>query len=147
MLYLLSEEKEQVDFHTKVKYLYNSGFSKRAVGYLENTGKRYAFLSFTYGLLLPEEYIDPYKVERLGAKKEELWAVMVGIQISNLVEMGESICLLYSEGLYGKLEDIIRKGYRIKDPIKNFGSNELKILKLEEMIKGEVENRLKGRID
>lgn len=142
VFYLLSEDKEQEDYYTKAKYLFRSKFNSRAVSYLEVTGKRYAFLSISNGLIMPEEYLNPYKVEVLSAKGMDLWAVLVGMQLNEILGDGEEVCLLYSDERYKKLEEMLERGYKVRKPIKNFSGSRLKILKLEEMIRDEIENRI-----
>ena len=142
MLFLLSESSSQVTYKTRVKYLYSSEFNQLASNYLSQTGKKFYYLSFTHGLLSPEEEIEPYSVKRLSGASKDFWALLVEIQIMDIFGKPGKVCLLYSEDCYGNLEKRLRKYYTLYSPIKNFSSNKLKILWLSGIIQREIEYRL-----
>lgn len=144
MLYLLDEIQAQVDFTTKAKYLYNSEFHSLASGYLDQTGKNYAYLSYTHGLIDPEEDLSPYPLKKLSLGYGGLWTLMVYVQIAKRVEDFGKICLLYSGRKYKSLENLLEENYALYKPFEGLSNNKLKVSWINDIIKNEIESRLKN---
>ena len=124
-LYLLSEEKDQEDFRTKAKYLYKSYFNMRSSRYLDSEGLDYLYLSFTHGILSPEEEVDPYNTKKIRDSK--MWGLLAFSMMQEYLEGKDEIILFYSGNSYQELEENLKEdGKSIIAPIKNFTRVNLK---------------------
>lgn len=126
-LYVLKEEVSQVDYKTKVKYLYTSEVNRQIVNLVNNF--EYVYLSNNFGVLNCNEEIEPYKVKLLNITNRKTWVLLTSELIHRICqERGlDSICFMFS----GEYEDLKKKlnwfGYAIEQPLKLFRSSEMKL--------------------
>ena len=106
------------------KDLYISPWFQKAKRYVEALEARWAILSAEYGLLSPEEPIEPYDttLNSMPIKERREWATRVIEQVMELDLPGESVVLLagakYREFLLPLLEE---KGLAVEVPMRGLG--------------------------
>lgn len=128
VLFLLKEEINQENFKTKVKHIYTSEINRNIVTLLESKYRDFVYLSHNYGVLLPDDEIEPYKVKPLTNRN--IWSLLTAEYVNRYCREKEynEICLMYSGEFYQSLENNLKKyGYAIDQPMKNFRTNELKL--------------------
>ncbi len=121
-LFLLSEEEKQEEFETEARYLYKSKFNLRAFHYLDLKEAPYLYLSYTHGVLRPDERIKPYLYKKsLSKEGNKVWSLVANEMLCEYLDGVDSIFLFYSGNRYSVLEDVlVSRGYSIISPIRNY---------------------------
>ncbi len=81
------------------KDLYTSAWFRAARRFAESNSERWFILSAEYGLLSPEDLIDPYErtLNRMGVKERRAWAMQVCEKMEQNVERGSHVIVLAGE--------------------------------------------------
>jgi hypothetical protein len=144
-LYLLREDVRQVDFKTKVKYLYDTGLNSKIVTLIEANKDPYMYLSSKYGVLYPDDIIEPYKVILHDFNTKRIWDICSGELIARKARELEinHICFLMFGEYFKGMEKLLEKlGYKVSSPLKYFRTMELRIKWVEENIINNICNKL-----
>jgi hypothetical protein len=139
-LYILKEEFSQVDYPTKVKYLYTSEVNKQLLTLTHN--KEVVYLSNNFGILYPNNIQEPYKV--LPLKNRKLWVLLTSEMIHRICTEKNitTISLLFSgdfEDLKKRLTDL---NYCLEQPLQFFRTNKLRLF----WINNEILNNIVKRV-
>lgn len=143
-LYLLKEEAIQVNYKTKAKYLYKSEFINKVVTYFDLIGVKYLFISNNYGILEPNQLIEPYNIKDLKSNSLKMWTLLTYQLIDRYMKENDlkSIICIYSGNKYNKLENMLKEEYEIETPIKYYVSKDLKLKWINDIIIKNINNRL-----
>ncbi len=134
-LFLLSEEEKQEEFETEARYLYKSKFNLRMFHYLDSKEATYLYLSYTHGVLRPEERIKSYQYKKsLSKESKKIWSLVANGMLCEYLEDVESVFLFYSGNRYKALEDLlVVRGFQIISPIRNYNAK-MRLTWLEHII-------------
>jgi len=103
------------------KDLYISSLFKKSRSFAESKCEKWFILSAKYGLLLPEQFVEPYNetLKSYGVKERAEWAEFVFQDISKHINPGDKIIFLagncYRQFLIPKLQAM---GIQIEVPMK-----------------------------
>ena len=103
------------------KDLYNSSLFKKSKSFVESKCDKWFILSAKYGLLLPEQVVEPYNetLKSYSVKERAIWAESVFEDISKHINSGDKIIFLagncYGQFLIPKLQAM---GIQIEVPMK-----------------------------
>lgn len=115
---------QKLDHPAPAKDLYISQWFTRARHYAELISDRWYILSAKYGLLEPNQLIEPYNLTLNTMRKAErvTWATGVWLQILRQEHPSETILMLagkhYRDPLAGYLKS---KGYTVNVPMEGLG--------------------------
>jgi hypothetical protein len=78
-IYLVSCVKRKLDCRAPAKDMYTSDWFKKARTYVESSGCPWFILSAKYGLLRPDELIDPYEqtLRKMRSSERRAWTTGV----------------------------------------------------------------------
>ena len=118
--------KGKRDNPSMAKDLYTSSLFKKARHYVEGRFDKWFILSAQYGLLDPEEVVEPYEktLNNMGTVERKIWSNEVYDQIQNKLPGSQNHSLYffvvkkYRDYLIPKLE---RDGYQIEVPLRHLG--------------------------
>lgn len=103
------------------KDLYISSLFKKSKSFVESKCDKWFILSAKYGLLLPEQVVEPYNetLKSYSVKERAIWAESVFEDISKHINSGDKIIFLagncYGQFLIPKLQAM---GIQIEVPMK-----------------------------
>lgn len=109
MIFLVACVGEKLERRAPAKELYISSWFKKARRFVEDAGQPWYILSALYGLVPPDEEIDPYEqtLNKMTKRERDTWAENVQRSLDE-VEITTVIFLAgvrYREGLTDYLED------------------------------------------
>jgi hypothetical protein len=128
-LYILKEEINQEPYKTKVRFLYTSEVNQHLVYYVETQRGDFRYLSNTFGLLHPNEDLDPYKVQLLNYQNRKTWSLLTAELINReCLELGFKTLTFLLSDKYDELESRLEWfGYEILKPIHHLKTSKMKI--------------------
>jgi hypothetical protein len=112
--------------------LYTSPWFKKACAYVESQGWPWLILSARYGLVKPEQVIEPYNLtlNRLSQKARGAWAEQVWQQLRFLVKDDPRVVILAGRYYAGVGLHLGGAGYIVETPLEGLGiGQQLKWLK------------------
>lgn len=103
--------------------LYISDWFKKACIYAENAGDRWFILSALYGLVEPEQTIEPYNFTLNGQRKAERdsWAQRIANDIRRRVPPKSRIIILAGENYRAGLMPLLKDDFSIEVPMVGLG--------------------------
>ena len=117
---LISCSKKKISYPAPAKILYDSPLFKNSRSYAEAITDSWFVLSAKYGLLLPDEMVEPYDLALWDLSNEEklLWVRKVLDAIVKNIPIGSRIIILagkkYVELI---LNDLLSFGFNIETPL------------------------------
>lgn len=120
-LYLVSCVKTKQCCPAPARNLYTSDWFVKARTCVERTGRSWYILSAKYGLVDPNEQIDPYekKLDNMGVDDRRAWACGVIEALDSHLTDVKSVVFLASEKYREFLEPVLhRRGIAVSTPMK-----------------------------
>jgi hypothetical protein len=123
-IYLVSCASEKQDFTCRADELYTSALFTKSVAYAKKHADLWFILSAKYGLVFPEQILNPYDVtlRKKGASERKLWAGRVFEELLPYLSAGDSVVFLAGKAYRQYLIDQIRRiGCRVEVPMEGLG--------------------------
>lgn len=123
---LVSCGKQKLDHSAQAKDLYISKRFTAARRFAENFGSNWFILSAKYGLVAPEQILEPYDqdLNLLTARAKKLWVetIVAGLLKCNLVSKH---LVVLATGVYGELlrENLKQEGFFVTYPLSDIPEN------------------------
>jgi len=116
---------KKLDHAAPAAELYRSPWFRKARRYAELTGGRWSILSAKYGLVTPDEVIEPYDatLRRAPVHERRRWAQRVVEQLTPLIDPAQDEIVVlagkaYRETMVARLVDL---GYVVSVPMEGLG--------------------------
>lgn len=120
-LYLVSCVSKKLEVAAEAKDLYVSALFLKARAYVENRDERWFILSAKYGLVHPEQVIEPYNLtlNSMGVADRRLWSERVMAQIQPHLNDVSSVVFLAGQKYRELLElEVASLGVAVQVPMK-----------------------------
>lgn len=130
ILYLLREEIKQVEYITKAKYLYTSELNRNLVLLMESEENDFLYLSNKFGIIDPNNEIEPYKIRLINNSIRRTWLVITAEMINRKCrELGKNtISFMFAGDNFQDLEIMLKKfAFKIEQPMKHFRTKEAQL--------------------
>jgi len=118
--YLVSCVSRKRTSSARAKDLYLSEWFLRARAYVERTALPWYILSSKYGLISPDQMIDPYEqtLNRMSVGERRAWANHVGEQIRDLLPEAKHVVMFAGMRYREFLLDYLReRGLKVEVPL------------------------------
>lgn len=119
-IYLVSCASEKQDFTCRADELYTSTLFTKSAAYAKKHADRWFILSAKYGLVFPEQIINPYDVtlRKKGVNEKKLWAGRVFEELQPYLSAKDTVVFLAGQPYRQYLIDKIREmGCRVEVPM------------------------------
>lgn len=101
------------------EFLYTSDWFRKARAYVLSTCDRWFILSAKYGLLQPQDVIDPYEqtLKNMSKPERQAWAAKVWEQLRPFLHPGDQIIVLAGYRYREFLLPVLQKEHRVHLPL------------------------------